>query len=188
MIIKLVKKEDCRRRGPRRGGRRRIRNIISNDKIINIPSGITTGINIPIEPIPIELIPIELIPIELIPIEPIPIELIPIEPIPIELIPIELIPIELIPIEDCISDVQNGHEIDNTIQIDNISIPKGDKRSDCKYYDIESRSCSVYKNRSCYGCKKKNFEKMTPRQKGYLKRFEKRIKICPKEQCQENID
>ena len=153
MIIKLVKKEDCRRRGPRRGGRRRIRNIISNDKIINIPSGITTGINIPIEPIPIELIPIE-----------------------------------LIPIEDCISDVQNGHEIDNTIQIDNISIPKGDKRSDCKYYDIESRSCSVYKNRSCYGCKKKNFEKMTPRQKGYLKRFEKRIKICPKEQCQENID
>jgi hypothetical protein len=88
--------------------------------------------------------------------------------------------LKLLSIEDCCF-VKDGckrekskREIDWVIRTENIEyLPKGNKRFGCKYYNIENRSCSVYKNRSCYGCKKKNFEKMTPRQKGYLKRFEK---------------
>jgi hypothetical protein len=88
--------------------------------------------------------------------------------------------IQLIPKEDCSSTKKAWAKKETTQEkgwTNRSDKHEGDKRSNCKYYDIEKRSCSVYKDRNCYGCKKKNFKKMTPRQKGYLKRYEKHEKI-----------
>lgn len=66
--------------------------------------------------------------------------------------------LDLVPKEDCSTSAKltaekmTKHQMGWAIRTGKIDIPKWDKRYNCKYYDKDSTSCSIYTNRHCSTC------------------------------------